>query len=187
MILDDLRYFIAKLGRQNHPPRGAESFLWSTRIDGALRHDRLMPLRDRRLKFGFVEFALLAALLVFASGFKKIAAPRTRTAPMDSSVCDSRIIILVDDSSRHGMTLWSGNEGTSDLYVRDESKIDCNSQGKRRKQLEKKMAPRPLMFITWVSDAGLTIGGEPGVGVLRMVAGKPDAARLLSGAKGWPN
>jgi hypothetical protein len=159
------------------------------RIGRAVLHYRLMPIRDHRLppKFGFAEFALLAALFVFVADFKKITALRTRPAPMHSSVCGSRIIILVDDSARHSMTPWSTNEGTSDLYVRDENKIDCTSQGKRRKQLEKKMAPRPSIALTWVSDAGLTIRGELGVGALRTVAGKPVGARLLSVAKGWPN
>jgi hypothetical protein len=187
MIPHDLRHFIAKLeGRRNHPPRGPESFLWSTRIDPAVSHYRLMPLRDRRFPLKFV-LALLAVLIVLVARFKTITAPRTKTAPMDSSGCDSRIIILVDDSMRDGVTPWSKNEGASERYVLDGSKINCNSQGKRRKQLEKEMAPRPLMFFTWVSDAGLTIGGEPGVGVIRMIAGKADGVRLLSVAKGWPN
>lgn len=144
----------------------------------------LLRIRRSLLKFGILELALLVAILVSVARFKGITVAPNRAAPADSSFWDSRIIMVVDDSPREGVTTWSKNEGTSEPYVLGGSKINCNSRGKRRKQLEKKMTPTTPTATTGVSNAGLAFGGEPGVGVLRIVARIRRGARPLSVEKG---
>jgi hypothetical protein len=158
---------------KNHPPGDAESFLWSMRIGQAVRHYRLMPLPIRRVLFesGILELALTVAILVSVAYFKKITATPNRSAPADLSLCDSRIVSLADDSSREGVTARPSNEGTSGLYVLGGSKTNCNSWGKRRKQMEKQIAPTRPMATARVSNVGLALGGESPVGLLQMVAG----------------
>src|ERR1043166_4541579 len=113
MIRRDLRYFIPTLTDKNHPSSGTESFLWSTRIARVIRHSQLMLLRNRRsrLEFGTLELALLVVILASVARFDWITAALKEGAPVDSSSCGSRIIIVVDDSPVDGVAVWSKNEG----------------------------------------------------------------------------